>query len=208
MVRSAGIGAVTGALVTLVVSRRSWTRRTSVVTTVVATLLVFSVAVLASSGAREATVRARLTTLLAPGDDPAFRARVDREWPRLLREIRERPLGHGVATTNGPAFEVSGGHVANATDNGYLTLAYELGIPGLLAYVLLLLATAVAAARTSRRAVSPVVRAVCRGGAGAVAALMVAMLAGSYIQLGTIQIVLFTLIGIVSSARWLRSAGP
>jgi hypothetical protein len=198
MVRSAAIAAAVGSLVVLAIASRERQRRVIVV---LVSLLVCAFAVqtvLAHTGPRGSAVRSRLGTLTKLASDPAVNARIHTVWPKVAHAIEQKPLGHGIATTGGPAIKLQGAQSAVIPDNGYLTIGYEVGIPGVLLYVGFLLASGVAAKRATRTRSNPLECATALAACGVVASVLVAMVGASYVQLPTLQVLLFPLLGIAA----------
>jgi O-antigen ligase len=195
MVRTATVAALAGCTAVLAVSVQ--TRRGRVTASAVLIGLCGIALYPTLAGHTESTraVRDRVATFTSLGSDDALRARVDRIWPSVIESIREKPLGHGVATTGGPALEVLPRSQVVTPDNGYLTVAYELGVQGLIAmgaFFLALLTRLFSAIRSAGdRSASPLTV----GALGAGVALVVAMLSGSFIQLMSLQLLFFLLAG-------------
>lgn len=204
MVRSAAIAAAVGSLVVALLVSRDRARR------VVSFVLVLVVAAFAvqllvmNTGRQGSAVRSRLGTLTELASDPALNARVHGVWPKVIKAIAARPLGHGVATTGGPAIKLEGVQMAVIPDNGYLTIAYELGIVGVVVYVAFICTAALGAVRALRTSLNPLQRSVCLAALGAALSVLVAMIGASYVQLPTLQILLFPLLGAASGVASLR----
>lgn len=195
MVRSAAIAAAAGTLVVIGIATRKRQRRAvALVLSLLLAAFVVQIAI-ASSGTQGSAVRSRVASLTKLAQDPALNARLRVEWPLVIHAIEQQPFGHGIATTGGPAIKLYGAS-AVIPDNGYLTLGYELGVPGALIYVAFLITCAAAAVRAARlQPEGSLERATAVAAVGASVGVLVAMLGASYVQLPTLQILLFTLLG-------------
>jgi hypothetical protein len=140
-VRSAWLALVAGLLVLLAITRG---RATPQLLALVAVLAVAGLALSLSEGTLDAFV-GRVSTFGALGTDVSAEAR--EEGARALApQILRAPLGYGLGST-GEATRLAGGEGVRAVDNGYLSLAYQVGIPG----ALLVLAGLFVATWTSAR---------------------------------------------------------
>lgn len=144
-------------------------------TAVVAVLVGLGVAVLSQvDNVRIQESLARASTLFDLTGDTSFVARWSQTLPRGFAAFNYNPWGSGA----GAAGPVSGQFPTLAplgpvtTDNGYLLIAIQAGLFGVIAFVAMLLATAIWLARRSSM--------FARAGAAAVGALMVAMLLAGY----------------------------
>lgn len=140
-VRSAWLALAAGILVLLAITRG---RATPQLLALVAVLAVAGLALSLSEGTLDAFV-GRVSTFGALGTDVSAEAR--EEGARALApQILRAPLGYGLGST-GEATRLAGGEGVRAVDNGYLSLAYQVGIPG----ALLVLAGLFVATWTSAR---------------------------------------------------------
>lgn len=194
MVRSAVVAVLAGCLAVLAFSGRLPRGRLPAAAFLVTLCsLALYLAVAPNTEAARA-VKDRLSTFAHLGQDEAVRARATRIWPEVVSAIREEPLGHGVATTGGPAVDVLPRDEVITPDNGYLTAAYELGVQGMVALLGFLVALGVLLIRRAR---SGELHPLTVGALGSLCAASVAMMAGSFIQLTTFQMLLFPLAGAV-----------
>ncbi len=195
MVRSAAVAAAVGTLLVLVLVSRE--RRRTIALGVLALVVTASTIqiTLSQTSSQGDAVRARLLSLTRLTQDPALATRLHVVWPRTLHAIEAKPWGHGVATTGGPAIKLQGPTNAVIPDNGYLTIAYELGVLGVILFVGLLVSVAVAARRALASGLRRTERALLLASVGAVASILIAMLGGSFVQLPTLQILLMPLLG-------------
>lgn len=199
MVRSTAIGAACGTAFVAILAPGVGRKIRSSVLVILIVAVVMQV-VFAGSSAEKEAVRDRLGTLRSLSHDPALNARLNTVWPAVIREIRAHPFGHGVATTGGPALAVLPRSQVVTPDNGYFTLMYEIGVIGALGYVGWLISVGQGGVARRRRGVDGSVGdAVVLGVAGSTVSIAVAMLAGSYVQLATTQMLLLPLAGIAVS---------
>lgn len=141
-VRSAWLALVAGILVLLAITRG---RATPQLLALVAVLAVAGLALSLSEGTLDAFV-GRVSTFGALGTDVSAEAR--QEGARALApQILRAPLGYGLGSAGEATRLAGGGEGIRAVDNGYLSLAYQVGIPG----ALLLLAGLFVATWTSAR---------------------------------------------------------
>jgi putative inorganic carbon (HCO3(-)) transporter len=125
-VRSAWLGLVVGLVGLAIASRgRALPRLVPL-----ALALALGWGVLSAGGGTSAAVLERAETLSSLGGDTSARAR-QATPTELLPELAGLPFGHGLGTA-GEATRLSDGEGLRASDNGYLALAYQLGIPGAL----------------------------------------------------------------------------
>lgn len=138
-VRSAWLGLVVAILVVLTVTRGAALRR-------VAPLLLVMVALgpLVIGGSVGAALGDRATSIATPGEDESAQERVATPT-RLVPSALTLPLGRGVGQA-GEATRLAGGGF-RYTDNGYLSLLFQVGPFGFL----LVMAAIVAIARTAWR---------------------------------------------------------
>lgn len=145
------------------------------VTAVIAVLVGLGVAVLSQlDNVRIQDALARASTLFDLTGDTSFVARWSQTLPRGFAAFNYNPWGSGAGAA-GPVsgqFPTLAPFGALTTDNGYLLIGIQTGLFGVLAFVAMLLATAIWLARR------PSIYA--RAGAAAVGALMVAMLLAGY----------------------------
>ncbi|WP_307424199.1 O-antigen ligase family protein [Pseudarthrobacter defluvii] len=153
--RSALIGALV-ALALLAFSVSSWRfsgRRGRVARRfiIVAGISMLSVVALAAYAPdRVDLALARFQTLFGLSSDYSFNVRQDTTLPVALRLIGEGPLGYGLGASgpvaakflpHGPLADYPLGGIA--ADNGYLFVGLQIGLPGLAAFILLLLTWAI-----------------------------------------------------------------
>ncbi len=123
-VRSAWLALVAGILVLLVITRG---RATPQLLALLAVLGVAGLALSLSQGTLDAFVQ-RASTFGDLGADDSAGAR--EETARALApRIIAAPLGYGLGSS-GEATRLGGGEGLRVVDNGYLSLAYQVGIPG------------------------------------------------------------------------------
>jgi O-antigen ligase len=126
-VRSAWLALVAGILVLLAITRG---RATPQLLALVAVLAVAGLALSLSEGTLDAFV-GRVSTFGALGTDVSAEAR--QEGARALApQILRAPLGYGLGSAGEATRLAGGGEGIRAVDNGYLSLAYQVGIPGAL----------------------------------------------------------------------------
>lgn len=145
------------------------------VTAVSGAILAIGVAVLSQiQNARIQDSLARAGTLFELSGDTSFVARLSTTLPRGIAAFNANPWGSGAGSA-GPvssAFPNQATFGKLTTDNGYLLIAIQTGVFGLLAFVAMLIALAVWLGRRSTR--------YSRAGAAAVLSLLVAMLLAGY----------------------------
>lgn len=195
LVRTAVVASLIGALVVAVVSRSG--RLSSVLLIAIAVSVAIGVFVSVATSRQQAAISQRVSSISAASGDASLAERTAVRWPRVVAEIKERPIGHGVGTTNGVAIEAVGLQRAQVTDNGYLTIAYELGVVPLLGFVALLLVSTSRAARRLAATAPSLPSTQAAGALGAVAAGSTAMMVGSFVQLIVFQIVFFISLGVL-----------
>lgn len=141
-VRSAWVALVAGLLVLLLVTRGRAGPQ------IIAFVVVLAIAglTLAASGPTMDAFLERVGTFGALDDDVSANARQDTARD-LLPELLAAPSGHGLGSA-GEANRL-GGEGLRIPDNGYLSLAYQVGVPGAL---LVLSGLVLAAWRSARRA--------------------------------------------------------
>lgn len=182
LVRSSLLGGVVGAVAAAAAAGISMRDRkrllalgAALVVVVWAAATVLPAALLPAGKAQ--TLQRRVGSIFSPQGDHAVNARRTGTWPRALAAIEAHPLGAGA----GAAGPLSQAHPAEsplgalAPDNGYLLVAVQLGIPGLLLFAALLGQMG----RDLRRGARAGSR-LAAAGFGALAALSVAMLLGGY----------------------------
>jgi len=123
-VRSAWLALVVGLLVLLMITRG---RATPQLIALVAVLAVAGLGLSLSEGTLDAFV-GRASTLGDLGTDASAEAR-EQTARALAPQVLAAPLGYGLGST-GEATRLGGGEGVRAVDNGYLSLAYQVGIPG------------------------------------------------------------------------------
>jgi hypothetical protein len=189
---------VVGIFVLFVWGRGPVIGRVARVAAVSGAILVLGVAVLSQiQNARIQDSLARAGTLFELSGDTSFVARLSTTLPRGLAAFNANPWGSGAGSA-GPvssAFPNQATFGKLTTDNGYLLIAIQTGVFGLLAFVAMLVTLAVWLGRQSGR--------YSRAGSAAVIALLVAMfLAGYWGLLAPISIVAAMVgIGIADAAR-------
>jgi hypothetical protein len=184
LVRSGLVAGVIGALaVATVMARDRLTRRRLIGSGLALALLVWLVAsfglglVLAPKQAE--TVRTRVVSVFEPGQDYAFQQRQTVVWPHVVHEIGIHPLGAGAGSAGPLSQSREDAPLGSLVpDNGYLLIAVQFGILGLLLFVLTLVLLAVELWRRASRGAL-----VAAAAFGAVVALCVAMVTGNFISL-------------------------
>ena len=184
LVRSGLVAGVVGALVVAIAMARDANARWRMIATgVVLAAVVWIVASaglgLALSEDQAQTLQARVTSIFSPGEDYAFQQRQSVVWPRAVRAIEDHLLGAGAGSA-GPLSQARADAPLGSLvpDNGYLLVAVQFGIVGLLLFVVMLGLLAAELWRRARRG-----RLAAAAGLGALAALCVAMLTGNFISL-------------------------
>lgn len=125
-VRSVWAGVAVAVIAVLVVTRGLAIRRVGVVA-----LVCVALAPVAFSGSTGAALSDRVGTFSALGDDESGQARLNTPLEILPVAITS-PLGRGIGTA-GEASRLAGGGGFRYTDNGYLSLMYQVGPVGFLA---------------------------------------------------------------------------
>ncbi len=125
------------------------------------------------------TVSDRVVSVFEPGQDYAFQQRQTVVWPHVIDEINSHPLGAGAGSA-GPLSQTREDAPLGSLvpDNGYLLMAVQFGIPGLLLFVATLVLLGVELWRRASRGAL-----VAAAAFGAVVALCVAMVTGNFISL-------------------------
>lgn len=123
-VRSVWLGLVVGLIALLMITRGRATPR---LVALVAVLGVAGLGLSVSQGTLEAFTE-RVSTFGELGTDVSAGAR-EQTARALAPRILAAPLGHGLGSA-GEATRLGGGGGLLAVDNGYLSLAYQVGIPG------------------------------------------------------------------------------
>lgn len=145
-VRSAWLALVAGVLVLLAITRG---RATPQLVALVAVLAVAGLALSLSQGTLDAFV-GRVSTFGALSTDVSAEAR--EEGARALApRVLAAPLGYGLGSA-GEATRLAGGEGLGVVDNGYLSLAYQVGIPGALLVLAGLFVATWTSARSALRA--------------------------------------------------------
>lgn len=182
LLRSALVGGVLGAVAAVAaVTVTSHDRNRVAVIGALVTLGLWAFATIGSQtflkAEQSSTVQSRTTSIFAPTQDASFQQRQTQVWPKALRVIREHPLGGGAGSAGAisqqqPTVAPFGRLVP---DNGYLYITVQTGVVGLgvfLGMLFLLLATSWRRARGGNRYAA--------AGVGAIIAMMLSMIAGSY----------------------------
>lgn len=145
-VRSVWLALVAGVLVLLSITRG---RATPQLLALVAVLGVAGLALSASQGTLDAFIE-RISTIGDLGTDVSAEER--QETARALApQILAAPLGYGLGSA-GEATRLSGDAGVPVVDNGYLSLAYQVGIPGALLVLVGLFVATWTSARSALRA--------------------------------------------------------
>jgi O-Antigen ligase len=198
LVRSGLVGGVVGAGVALAASAATVAERRRLLTgAIVAAALLWTAAGLAPAAIlpenKAEALADRVVSIFSPGQDFAVQAREQETWPFALRQIEAHPFGAGP----GSAGPVSQARPDDAPlgpvvpDNGYLLIAVQLGIGGVLVFVAMLAALGAQLWRRARAGSTAAAAAV-----GGLAALSVAMFAGSYWSLVAPGAMLGVLVGL------------
>jgi O-antigen ligase len=184
LVRSGLVAGVAGALVVAVVMARDANARWRMVASGVGlAVLVWIVATaglgLALSQDQTQTLQTRVSSIFSPGDDYAVNQRQTVVWPRAVRAIEQHLLGAGAGSA-GPLSQARDDAPLGplVPDNGYLLVAVQFGIVGLLLFLGVLALLAVELWRRARAG-----GLAAAAGLGALVALCVAMLTGNFISL-------------------------
>ncbi len=184
LVRSGLVAGVIGALVVAIAMARDADARWRMIASgVVLAAVVWIVASaglgLALSEDQAQTLQARVTSIFSPGEDYAFQQRQSVVWPRALQAIEDHLLGVGAGSA-GPLSQARADAPLGSLvpDNGYLLVAVQLGILGLLLFVAMLALLAAELWRRARRG-----GLAAAAGLGALVALCIAMLTGNFISL-------------------------
>ncbi len=149
------------------------------------------------------TLQTRVTSIFEPGQDYAFQQRQTRVWPHVLAEIGAHPLGAGAGSA-GPLSQARDDAPLGplVPDDGYLLMAVQFGVPGVLLFVAALL---LIGGELWRRARGGALAAVA--GFGALVALCVAMVTGNFISLISPSCAWAVLVGLGLRAELGRRAG-
>jgi O-antigen ligase len=197
LVRSGLVAGVAGALIVAVVMARDASARWRIVASGVA--LAALVWIVASAGLgfalsedQATTLQTRVASIFSPGQDYAFRQRQSIVWPRALQAIEQHPLGVGAGSA-GPLSQARDDAPLGSLvpDNGYLLVAVQFGILGLLLFGAVLALLAVELTRRARAG-----GLAAAAGLGALVALCVAMLTGNFISLISPSCVWAVLVGL------------
>ncbi|HEY3827971.1 MAG TPA: O-antigen ligase family protein [Solirubrobacteraceae bacterium] len=197
LVRSGLVGGVVGALaVAVVMARDRLARRRLLLSGVALALVIWLVAtfglglVLAHNQAQ--TVETRVASVFEPGQDYSFQQRETQVWPHVVHEIGIYPLGAGAGSA-GPLSQTEEDAPLGSLvpDNGYLLMAVQFGIPGLLLFLLALVLLASELWQGARRG-----KLAAAAGFGAVVALCVAMMTGNFVSLVSPSCVWAVLVGL------------
>jgi hypothetical protein len=130
-IRAGFIGAVIGlgALAFLPVSRsRSGIGIGTVALMVIGAITIGAIAF--SVALQDPLGRGRYSAILTPSDDAAYNARIE-TWNRVLDDVEENPLGHGLGSAGGlqqNSGTTSTSLGSEAIDNSYLLIAYQQGV--------------------------------------------------------------------------------
>jgi hypothetical protein len=143
--RAATLGVVVG-LTAVLIYRRS-RRLTGAV------MVILSVGVLAAAISPSVLSTQRVTDVTASRSSSSVQIRYS-NWTEVVRQLPTYPLGHGPGYTGSAATRFGGGtsSVNNATtDNYWMKMSWELGIPGVIWYTAFIVVAAVAAVTRLRR---------------------------------------------------------
>lgn len=197
LVRSALVGGVIGALgVAVAMARNRAARQRLTVFVAMIVLVVWLVASfglgLVLSGNQAQTVKTRVESVFEPGQDYSFQQRETTVWPHVVHEIGVYPLGAGAGSA-GPLSQTQEDAPLGSLvpDNGYLLMAVQFGIPGLLLFLLVLALLATELWRRARYG-----KLAAAAAFGAVVALCVAMITGNFVSLVSPSCVWAVLVGL------------
>lgn len=164
-----------GAFALIVLSRGGATTRVLRTLVIGSSIVFIGVSVLSQvSNPRVQDALLRASTLFDLSDDVSFNARKDATLPRALSAFQQNPLGSGAGSA-GPVSQAYPNYApfgSMTTDNGYLMIGIQVGIIGVVAFVLMLLLTM----RHLSISDSPFSKA----GAASIVALLVAMISAQY----------------------------
>jgi len=189
-VRSGLVGAVLGAVAVLLLSIMTQAAPSGrrVATGLLGALGVLVIGVgaygLAVSGSPEA--RERLSGILSPGDVGSYQSRLER-WDPVLEEIMKEPLGHGLGTLGAVGNNVNpeiGAALDYTTrvDNSYLKVGFEQGYLAMVLFVVALLALLGGLGVRATSMTDPRAAALVIAGCGALAAILVPLYLGMYVE--------------------------
>ena len=184
LVRSGLVAGVIGALgVAAVMTRDRLARRRLVLSGLAIAVVVWLVASfglgLVLPEKQADTVSSRVVSVFEPEQDYAVQQRQTVVWPHVMHEIGAHPLGAGAGSA-GPLSQTREDAPLGSLvpDNGYLLMAVQFGIPGLLLFLLTLVLLIVELWRRATRGAL-----IAAAAFGAVVALCVAMITGNFISL-------------------------
>ncbi len=207
LLRSTMVGGVLAASLVLVLASSSPLGRRRVgilVAVVVATIAAMGLAsagIDTSGDGRTAAAVRRITTIFDLGGDKAFQARATTTWPIALDVLGSHPLGAGPGAAGPVSQQRTDAPFGTLTpDNGYLLVALQVGIPGLVLFVWFAFGT-VARLMRQGRCGDPLVL----GVGGSLFAVLVAMVTGGIWGLVGPVSVLCLLIGLASRPDRLAS---
>lgn len=209
LVRSALVGGLIGALgVAVVMARNRGARQRMAAFAVTLIVIVWLVASfglgLVLSNNQAQTVKTRVESVFEPSQDYSFQQRETTVWPHVVHEIGVYPLGAGAGSA-GPLSQTQEDAPLGSLvpDNGYLLIAIQFGIPGLLLFLLTLVLLAAELWRRARHG-----KLAAAAGLGAVVALCVAMLTGNFISLVSPSCVWAILVGLGLRAEPATAPAP
>jgi O-antigen ligase len=148
----------------------------------------------------------RFSRIFRPSEDPSFGVRQTR-WPEALEIVSDNPLGLGLGVAGrGASAQQYVTLGATNTDNSYIQVALEQGIPALILLVLALVVLIVGMGRRAIRARDPEHAAAALGATASLVALLPLMYTG--LSLGGPPVVLvWVLMGLALSRAPLGAAG-
>ena len=220
-VRSALAAAIAGSVVVIAITVAApalGTRRLAVAGLTVLVALVAAGATATFTDGDNSRVRNRFEAILNPARDPAFQER-QYGWRSALREIDEKPLGHGLGTAGEGAL-ASARFVSVGTtevDSSYLKIAYEQGLMVMILFGAMLLAVLFGLIRAAALGRGPMGTMLAIAGAGSLVAFAIQLhFESAYIAAPT-ALVAWAVMGLGmrplsrgprAAARDSRDAGP
>jgi hypothetical protein len=197
LVRSGLVGGVVGAIVatglsaTTRVSRRSLVVGGAIIVTFFWIIATVGPGVILPANQAQ-TVEARVASIFSPSEDHSVNARVQETWPAAFRVIEQHPLGAGPGSA-GPLSQSAPNSPFGAVvpDDGYLLIAVQLGIPGLVLFVGMLVVIGLELLEAARQGVV-----IAAAALGSVVALMVGMATSSFWDLTSPAVLFAVIVGL------------
>lgn len=180
LLRSALLGGLSGGFAVLALATAT-DRRRLILAAIVTCAGLFSLVAAAPNSfvpsEKVSAIGSRAVSIFEPFRQASFQTRQTETYPEALASLARHPLGSGVGST-GPVAQggaIRGSTTIRAPDNGYLLIAIQLGLPGLLLFIWLLAAIARSLQDRIREGSYFAI-----AGLGCTVSLIVAMLLGSY----------------------------